>query len=217
MQLVLSPELILEAYRQGLFPMAYNAGSPFVHWICPDARGQLSISELHLSASLKKALRKNDFRITVDKAFNEVIAGCAEARDERPETWINAEIMKVFCELHERGLAHSVECWHGRELVGGIYGLEIGAAFFGESMFSRETNASKIALVNLIARCWKGGFTLFDTQFVNDHLKQFGVYELEHAQYKKLLTPAIKRKADFKLDGIRQEDILDEYLSFRSE
>jgi leucyl/phenylalanyl-tRNA--protein transferase len=215
MQLILTPELMLEAYRQGLFPMAYNSGSPFIHWICPDFRGQLSIPELHIPRRLKKTLKEKPFRVTVDKAFDAVISGCAESCETRPETWINAAIMKVFCELHERGHAHSVECWQGRELVGGIYGLEIGGAFFGESMFARETDASKIALVHLMARLWKGGFKLFDTQFVNDHLLQFGAYELSHPKYKKALGAAIKIKTDFKLDGLNEENILAEYLKFK--
>ena len=215
MQLVLTPELILEAYRQGLFPMAYNSGSPFVHWICPDFRGQLSIEEMHIPKRLQKTLLKHPYRVTTDKNFNGVIQGCAESRPERPETWINPAIMKVFCELHERGFAHSVECWNGRELVGGIYGLEIGGAFFGESMFSTETDASKIALVHLIARCWKAGFKLFDTQFINNHLLQFGVYELPHAQYKKTLDKALKAKPDFKLEGSSEKEILEDYLNFR--
>jgi leucyl/phenylalanyl-tRNA--protein transferase len=216
MQLILTPELILEAYRQGMFPMAYNAGSPFIHWICPDFRGQLSIEELHIPKRLEKTLKKNPYRVTTDKAFSAVIQGCAASRPERPETWINPAIMKVFCELHERGHAHSVECWSGRELVGGIYGLEIGGAFFGESMFSNATDASKIALVHLTARLWKSGFTLFDTQFVNDHLKQFGVYELPHAKYKKILTSVTKKKTDFALEGISEEKILEDYLALRA-
>ncbi len=215
MQLILTPELIMEAYRQGIFPMAYNAGSPFIHWICPDFRGQLPIEGLHIPKKLKKTLLQHPYRVTTDKAFNAVIQGCAESRPERPETWINAQIMKVFCELHERGHAHSVECWKGRELVGGIYGLEIGGAFFGESMFAKSTDASKIALVHLIARCWKGGFKLFDTQFVNDHLLQFGAYELSHVKYKRELDRAIKKKTDFKLAGISEEKILTDYLDFR--
>lgn len=215
MQLVLTPELMLEAYRQGLFPMACNAGSPLIHWICPDFRGQLSIEDLHIPKSLEKILRKNPYRITTDKSFESVIAGCAESRPERPETWINAAILKVFCQLHERGDAHSVECWHGNELVGGIYGLEIGGAFFGESMFAKETNASKIALVHLTARLWKSGFQLFDTQFVNDHLLQFGAYELPHNEYKKHLTRALKTKPDFALENLSEKQILDEYLEFK--
>jgi leucyl/phenylalanyl-tRNA---protein transferase len=215
MQLVLTPELMLEAYRQGLFPMAYNAGSSFIHWICPDFRGQLSIPELHIPRRLEKTLRHNPYHVTTDKAFEAVIQGCAQSRPERPETWINAAIMKVFCELHARGHAHSVECWQGRELAGGIYGLEIGGAFFGESMFSTATGASKIALVHLMARTWKAGFTLFDTQFVNNHLMQFGAYELPHAQYKRALTRALKIKTDFNLQGLSEQEIVTSYLEFR--
>lgn len=215
MQLILTPELLMEAYRQGLFPMAYNSGSPFIHWVCPEQRGQLSITDIHLSRKLRKTLTHNPFDIRVDTDFAGVVEGCAEPTEKRPETWINAQIFKVFCELHARGAAHSVECWRGGKLVGGIYGLALGGAFFGESMFSRETDASKVALFHLMARLWKGGFTLFDTQFVNDHLKQFGVYELPHMKYKKRLDKAMAVDADFNLDGLNQEKIMAEYLSMR--
>lgn len=197
--------------------MAYNAGSPFIHWICPDLRGQLSIEKIHIPNRLLKTLRKHPFRVTIDQAFDAVIAGCAESHETRPETWINPPIMKVFRELHQRGHAHSLECWDGRELVGGIYGLELGGAFFGESMFSRRTNASKIALLNLAARLWKGGFKLFDTQFVNSHLEQFGVYEVPHAQYKRALDKAVKTKADFLLKDEDQKQIMEDYLQFRAQ
>jgi leucyl/phenylalanyl-tRNA---protein transferase len=215
MQLILTPELLLEAYRQGLFPMAYNSGSPYIHWICPELRGQLSITEIHIPHRLEGALKHPPFEITINKDFEGVIEGCGEPTEKRPETWINEPIRKVFIDLHRRGYAHSLECWDNGKLVGGIYGLAIGAAFFGESMFSRETNASKIALINLTARLWKGGFTMLDTQFVNDHLKQFGVYELPHDDYKKILQVAIKGRADFRLDGIPQKEIMDEYLAMR--
>ncbi len=215
MQLILTPELLMEAYRQGLFPMAYNSGSPFIHWVCPEQRGQLSITDIHLSRKLKKTLMHNPFEIRVDTDFEGVIGACAEPTEKRPETWINAQIFKVFCELHRRGAAHSVECWRGGKLVGGIYGLALGGAFFGESMFSRETDASKVALFHLMARLWKGGFTLFDTQFVNDHLKQFGVYELPHVKYKKRLDKAMAVDADFALEGQDQNRIMAEYLEMR--
>ncbi|MCC7305522.1 MAG: leucyl/phenylalanyl-tRNA--protein transferase [Alphaproteobacteria bacterium] len=213
MQLILTPELVLEAYRQGLFPMAYNGGSPYIHWICPEMRGQLSIENLHIPRRLKKTLLQHPYKITVNKAFESVIHGCAQPGEKRPETWINASILKVFVELHGRSHAHSLECWKGRELAGGIYGLAIGGAFFGESMFSTKTDASKIALVHMTARLWKGGFTLFDTQFVNEHLKQFGVYELPHAEYKKALNAALERNADFHLARLKPEKILEEYLA----
>ena len=215
MQLVLTPELVLEAYREGLFPMAVNADSPFIHWVRPDERGQLSIPGLHIPRRLKDALRRHDFTITTDHAFDRVIAACAQPGPKRPETWINPSIQKVFCELHARGHAHSVECWRGDELVGGIYGLEIGGAFFGESMFSRATNASKIALVHLTARLWKAGFTLFDTQFVNDHLMQFGVFETSHAAYSTALQIAITHKTNFALAGLSEESILSDYCAMR--
>jgi leucyl/phenylalanyl-tRNA--protein transferase len=215
MQLVLTPELLMEAYRQGLFPMAYNSGSPFIHWVCPEERGQLSIQDLHLSRKLKKTIHKNPFDIRVDTDFAGVVAACADPTPARPETWINASIFKVFCELHARGAAHSVECWRDGKLVGGVYGLALGGAFFGESMFSRETDASKIALFHLMARLWKGRFTLFDTQFVNDHLKQFGAYELKHDDYKKRLDAAMSVDADFDLDGQDQTKIMADYLEMR--
>lgn len=206
----------MEAYRQGLFPMAYNSGSPYIHWICPELRGQLSIKEIHIPKRLQKTVEKAPFGITINTAFEEVVHGCAESTPKRPETWINTPIFNVFCELHKRGHAHSLECWKGEKLVGGIYGLAIGGAFFGESMFSRETDASKVALLNLVARLWKGGFTLFDTQFVNEHLKQFGAYEVPHSEYKLHLNIALPRNADFILDGIDQARIMTDYLAMRA-
>lgn len=215
MQLILTPELLMEAYRQGLFPMAYNSGSPYIHWICPEMRGQLSITDIHIPRRLQKTVEHAPFEIRINSDFEGVLRGCAEPTPKRPETWINAAIFKVFCDLHKRGDAHSVECWKNNKLVGGIYGLAIGGAFFGESMFSRERDASKVALLNLVARLWKGGFTLLDTQFVNDHLKQFGVYELPHDEYKKYLEEALKIKGDFLLPGLSQEKIMEDYLANR--
>lgn len=215
MQLILTPELVLEAYRQGLFPMAYNSGSPYIHWVCPEMRGQLSIETIHLPRRLVKTIERSPFEIRIDSDFEGVIRGCAESTSKRPETWINAQIMKVFCDLHKRGHAHSVECWRDGELAGGIYGLAVGAAFFGESMFARETDASKVSLAHLTARLWRGGFKLFDTQFVNEHLKQFGIYELPHEDYKQRLVKAVKMDADFGLEGFLQGEIMDEYLAMR--
>lgn len=223
MQLVLTPELLIEAYKQGLFPMAYNGDSPYVHWICPDERGQLPILDLHIPRSLKKAVRKNakrndPFTIKVNGDFEAVMRECAAARQDRPETWINEPIIKAYCDLHERGYAHSVECWtsNGR-LAGGLYGVAIGGAFFGESMFSRKTNASKIALVHLCARLHAAGYSLLDTQFVNDHLQQFGVYEISHGAYIDSLRQAIKIQTDFALEGLSEQDILDAYFKARKE
>lgn len=216
MQLVLTPELMIEAYKQGLFPMAYNAKSDFIHWVCPEERGQLSITDLHISKSLKKAVRKAPYEIKINTAFQSVIESCAAQAPERPETWINQTIIDIFCKLHERGHAHSIECWEDDKLVGGLYGMALGGAFCGESMFSRASNASKIALVHLVARLWKGGFTILDTQFVNDHLLQFGVYEIPHNEYKDLLKTAAKNKADFFLNELKENNILEEYLKMRS-
>ncbi len=215
MQLILTPELLMEAYRQGLFPMAYNSGSPYIHWICPEMRGQLSITDIHIPRRLLETVKKAPFEIRINADFEAVLRGCAEPTPKRPETWINASIFKVFCDLHERGHAHSVECWEDDKLVGGIYGLAIGGAFFGESMFSRMRDASKIALLHMVARLWRGGFTLLDTQFVNEHLKQFGAYELPHDEYKKYLEDAVKAEGDFLLSGLSQEKIMDNYLAMR--
>lgn len=215
MQLVLTPELLLEAYRHGLFPMAYSGESPYVHWICPEMRGQLSITELHIPRRLKQTLRAAPYDIRVDTAFREVMEACAETNRGRPETWINQPIIDTFCTLHEQGHTHSIECWQDNKLVGGVYGLKTGAAFFGESMFSRTRDASKIALVHLTARLWKGGFTLFDTQFVNEHLRQFGVYEIPHSDYMKALEDALVTEADFRLEELDPDEILQSYLEMR--
>ena len=219
MQLVLTNELLLEAYRQGLFPMAYNAGSPFIHWVCPEMRGQLSISDMHIPRSLRKdvrkALKNESIEIKIDTAFEKVIQGCAEIHESRPETWINDQIMEAFINLHHGGHAHSVEYWENDTLKGGVYGLRLGAVFCGESMFSRVPNASKIALVHLAARLWKGGFDILDTQFTNDHLEQFGIYEVPHKTYSKAVKIAAEKEADFYLEGLSEDDIIKEYFEMR--
>lgn len=217
MQLVLTPELLIEAYSQGLFPMAYDVNSPYVHWICPEDRGQLSITDIHLPKRLLKTIRSEPYIIKINHDFEGVIKGCAEITGAREETWINNSILKAFMQLHKKGYAHSVECWQGGKLVGGLYGMALGSAFFGESMYSRATDASKIALIHLVARLWKGGFTLLDTQFVNDHLKQFGVYEVSYKKYKKLLEKALETEGDFLLKGSKQSEIerVQEYLEMR--
>lgn len=222
MQLVLTPELLIEAYRQGLFPMAYHVDSPHVHWLCPDLRGQLSIPHLHIPKKLKKTVLANlrhggPYQIRINTAFESVIDECARATPERPESWINAPIRKACVELHKRGQAHSVECWQNDRLVGGLYGIALGGAFFGESMFSRATDTSKIALVHLAARLWRGGFSVLDAQFVNDHLVQFGVYEVPKAQYQAQLKKAISQPSDFMLNGLDEEKIVNEYFAMRSE
>ncbi|MAE51659.1 MAG: leucyl/phenylalanyl-tRNA--protein transferase [Micavibrio sp.] len=220
MQLVLTNELLLEAYRQGLFPMAYNFGSPVIHWVCPELRGQLSIPHMHIPRSLRKdvrkALKNPAIQIKINTAFERVIALCGETTDDRPETWINTSIKEAFINLHKQGHAHSVEYWQNGDLLGGLYGLSIGATFCGESMFSRTPNASKIALVHLVARLWAGGYQLLDTQFTNDHLEQFGVYEVPHEDYIKALNETLNMDADFTAGNRSEEDIITDYFAMRA-
>ncbi len=215
MQLVLTTELLLEAYKQGLFPMAYSAGSPYIHWICPEMRGQLSIEDIHIPRRLKKTLHSDLYEVRIDTAFEEVITACAAPMPDRPETWINEPIIEAYCRLHKDGYGHSVECWKDDELVGGVYGLAIGGAFFGESMFSKKRDASKVALIHLVARLWKGGFMLLDTQFINDHLKQFGVYEMQHKDYIEQLKLAVVTEADFWLQDMEEDRVIGDYLEMR--
>jgi len=193
----LTPEIILQAYANGYFPMAEGANSKDLYWYEPDPRGQLPIENLHIPRKLIKTIKKKPYEIRCDTAFDRVITLCAEPMSGRDKTWINQEIIDLFCELHEMGFAHSVETWEGDNLVSGIYGIALGAAFFGESMFSRKTDASKIALVYLTARLWKQGFKIFDTQYINDHLKQFGVYEISKEEYRAELLQALKMPAQF--------------------
>lgn len=185
----------MRAYAIGIFPMASRRSDPSVHWVAPTMRGVLPLATFHTPRRLRRRL--DSFDVRCDTAFASVIAACAEPRDGHPETWINAQIARVFCELHERGHAHSVEAWRDGELVGGLYGLALGGAFFGESMFSRQTDASKIALVHLVARLRLGGFALLDIQFVTSHLQQFGAIELPAASYLQQLDQALRRKARF--------------------
>lgn len=215
MHLKLTPDLILQAYAQGFFPMADSADSPDFHWVCPQMRGQLPIEKLHIPRRLLKTLRRKPFEIRIDSAFDTVMQRCAAATNKRPETWINKDIIEVFVKLHDLGHAHSIECWRGNELVGGVYGLKIGGAFFGESMFSRARDASKVALVHLTARLWHAGFSIFDTQFTNDHLEQFGVYEIAHENYIARLCGAITKACDFTVNGQDQDEILSAYLEMQ--
>jgi leucyl/phenylalanyl-tRNA--protein transferase len=190
---LLTPELVLSAYSIGLFPMANDRDDPTIHWIDPLHRGVLPLDCFHVPRRLKKTIRQRRFRVTVDLAFPAVIDACAEATADRPRTWLNDDLIRLYVELFERGHGHSVEAWVGDGLVGGVYGLSIGGAFFGESMFSRVTDASKVALVELAARLRHGGFALLDTQFVNDHLKQFGIQEITRSAYKSRLRDALAR------------------------
>jgi leucyl/phenylalanyl-tRNA--protein transferase len=194
---VLNPDLLLRAYRLGLFPMAESRGSRALHWLDPEARGVLPLEKFHLPRSLYKTLRGGRFTVTADEDFAGTIAACAAAREGRPDTWINAEIERLFVELHQLGFAHSVETWEGDRLVGGLYGACLGGAFFGESMFSTATDASKAALVHLVARLRLSGFLLLDTQFITAHLARFGTIEISRAQYHLLLADAVEAPARF--------------------
>ncbi|MBK8176815.1 MAG: leucyl/phenylalanyl-tRNA--protein transferase [Rhodospirillales bacterium] len=193
----LTPETVLRAYSIGIFPMASHRGDPTVHWVAPAMRGVLPLGSFHIARRLRRILRSERFTVRCNTAFAEVIAACAAPREGHPETWINTEINRVFCELHRLGHAHSVETWLDGRLVGGLYGLALGGAFFGESMFSHATDASKVALVHLVARLQLGRFTLLDIQFITDHLKQFGAVEIPAPTYLQVLDEALRRRACF--------------------
>ncbi|MEO1192116.1 MAG: leucyl/phenylalanyl-tRNA--protein transferase [Pseudomonadota bacterium] len=207
----LTPELLLRAYAIGIFPMAENREAEEVHWIEPKARGILPLDGLHIPKKLRKRLRNGGFTVTCDRAFGQVLAACAEPAPGREETWINPLIEDLYGALFTRGSAHSVECWRGGELVGGLYGVSLGGAFFGESMFSRETDASKVALVHLVLRLRLGGFVLLDTQFETPHLAQFGVIEIPQRRYKLLLARAIAQRAGFPT-GPLETDVLERFI-----
>lgn len=194
---MLTPDVVLRAYAIGIFPMARTRSAPGVEWVAPVRRGILPLDDFHVPRRLARSVRRRPFAIRCDTAFAAVVAACAEPRAGHPETWINAAITEVFSELHRRGHAHSIEAWEGDGLVGGLYGLALGGAFFGESMFARRTDASKIVLVHLVARLRGGGFTLLDTQFVTEHLRQFGAVEIPHAAYIERLDQALRRRARF--------------------
>ena len=193
----LTPELLLRAYAAGIFPMAEDAGDSEVFWVDPEQRGVLPLDRFHLARSLRRALRQELFEVRCDAAFADVVRGCAEPRPERPKTWINDEIVRLYAALFRLGFAHSVECWHEGALVGGLYGVSLGGAFFGESMFSRASGASKVALAQLVARLRLGGFRLLDTQFVTAHLRQFGAIEIPRRQYHRELAEALEVDAYF--------------------
>ncbi len=193
----ITPKILLEAYAVGIFPMAETAEDNALYWVEPDERGVIPLKGLRISRSLRKQVRKQAFEIRIDTAFSEVIAACAARTSNRKLTWINARIRKLYTQLHTLGHCHSVECWQNGKLVGGLYGVKLGAAFFGESMFSRATDASKVALVHLVARLNAGGFRLLDAQFMNPHLKTLGAIAVPKADYKKLLPSAIAAPADF--------------------
>jgi leucyl/phenylalanyl-tRNA--protein transferase len=193
----LTPDLLLRAYAAGVFPMAEDRDSTEIFWVDPRRRGILPLSNFHISRSLRRRIRQMAYSIRTDADFSGVVDGCAE----RPETWINAQIAELYAALHDAGHAHSLEVWDGPDLVGGVYGVTLGAAFFGESMFSRRTDASKIALAYLVDRLRLGGFMLFDTQFLTDHLRSLGAVEISRADYRARLSQALAQPADFDRAG----------------
>ena len=189
----LAPRLLLRAYRAGIFPMAESMQSPKVLWVDPRTRGILPLEGFHLSRSLQKRMRRWDYIVTANRVFDEVVRCCAD----RPDTWINPEISQLSSALHRMGYAHSVEIWREYRLVAGLYGVSIGAVFFGESMFSRERDMSKLAMAYLIARLRHGGYTLLDTQFITNHLRSLGAIEVTRADFHQKLQDALPRRADF--------------------
>ena len=188
----LTARRLLDAYASGYFPMAESRDNPELYWFNPPRRGVLPLDDFHVPSSLKKVLRRQPFELRVNTAFEAVIRACAELNHSRKETWINDVIIGLYCELHAKGHAHSVESWQDGKLVGGLYGVSLGGAFFGESMFSRTSEASKVALVHLVERLRAAGYRLLDTQFVNEHLKQFGVKEITKRTYMARLDKALR-------------------------
>ena len=189
----LTPDALLNAYACGVFPMAESRDDPELFWVDPRLRGVFELDKFHISRSLARRIRQEPFQIRINTAFMDVVAGCAQ----RDETWINAQLLELYEKLHWMGHAHSLEVWEGKALVGGVYGLTIGGAFFGESMFSRRRDASKIALAYLVDRLRVGGFTLFDTQFITPHLASLGAVEIPRDAYHLLLEQALTVDADF--------------------
>jgi leucyl/phenylalanyl-tRNA--protein transferase len=193
----ITPEVLLKAYACGIFPMAENAEDPTLYWIEPEQRGIFPLDHFHVPARLARTVRSDRFTVAINRDFDAVIDGCAEPKLGRSRTWINARIRSLYRKLHERGHCHSVEIYDGDHLVGGLYGVSLGGVFFGESMFHRARDASKIALIHLVARLKAGNYRLLDTQFVTEHLKIFGAIEVPRRQYHKLLEEALAGEADF--------------------
>jgi leucyl/phenylalanyl-tRNA---protein transferase len=190
-------DLLLKAYASGVFPMAESASDPEVFWVRPETRGIIPLDTFHIPRSLRKTMRRGRFEIRFDSDFPGVIDACAEAREERKSTWINQPIREAYIGLFERGHCHSVEAWHGRKLVGGLYGVTLGRVFFGESMFSREADASKACLVRLVERLRERGFVLLDTQFTTAHLMRFGAIDVPRGKYERMLEDALEGEAVF--------------------
>lgn len=192
---LLTPEILLSAYAQGLFPMAERRTDPVLYWVSPERRGVIPLDNFHVPKRLARTIRSGKFDVTSDRAFSQVIESCAAAAAGREQTWINEEILRLYKALHATGHAHSLECWREGELAGGLYGVALGSAFFGESMFSKVRDASKVALVHLAGALKKGGFTLLDTQFLTPHLASFGAYEISREEYLLRLHQALAQEA----------------------
>jgi len=193
----ITPQVLLKAYTCGIFPMAESADDPALYWIEPQQRGILPLDRVHVPKRLARTIRQGIFEIRIDTDFEGVLDGCAASRAGRRTTWINRKIRALYRDLYDAGYCHTVEAWSGRQLVGGLYGVALHGAYFGESMFSVERDASKVALVYLCARLIRGGFSLLDTQFVTDHLRQFGTIEIERDQFHGRLERALAHEATF--------------------
>ncbi len=193
----ITPQVLLKAYSCGIFPMAESAYDPALYWIEPQHRGILPLDHVHVSRRLRRTIRNADVEVRVDTEFDGVIEGCAASRPGRRSTWINSRIRQLYRELFDLGHCHTVEVWDGTRLIGGLYGVALGGAFFGESMFSVERDVSKIALVHLCGRLIAGGFVLLDTQFVTEHLRQFGTVEVDREEFQSRLEEALKVSTDF--------------------
>jgi leucyl/phenylalanyl-tRNA--protein transferase len=193
----ITPEVLLKAYSCGIFPMAESADDPALYWIEPERRGVIPLDRFHIPARLARTVRSDRFKVAIDRDFGAVIDGCAEPMPGRSRTWINARIRTLYRKLYDRGDCHTVEVYDGAELVGGLYGVSLGRAFFGESMFHRARDASKVALVHLVARLRAGHYRLLDTQFVTEHLRTFGAVEVSRPVYHKLLDAALVGEGDF--------------------
>lgn len=193
----ITPDVLLKAYACGIFPMAESADDPALYWIEPDMRGIIPLEGFHLPARLARSVRSTHSTVHVDRDFDAVIEGCAEPKQDRARTWINMRIRRIYRSLFDRGHCHTVEVYDGSDLIGGLYGVSLGRAFFGESMFHRARDASKIALVHLVARLKVGGYRLLDTQYVTEHLRTFGAVEVPKRRYHRLLEEALSGEADF--------------------
>lgn len=208
----LTPDVLMQGYATGIFPMAEHRDDPEVFWVDPQRRGIMPLSGFHASRSLRRAMRNTTFEVSVDQDFIGVVDGCAD----RADTWINAEIRSLYIKLHDAHQAHSLEIWEGSRLVGGVYGVTLGAAFFGESMFSKRTDASKIALACLVERLREGGFHLFDTQFLTEHLASLGGIEISRASYHKVLAQALALSGDFSRPPVRSPQDVVQRITQRS-